>query len=96
MADPLTFDQQSGLIFSGLIIGAILGAVYGYSHDNERKIKTIWAFVALLIAGIGGGLYFFSDQIEVFYNFTISYGVAFAIIGLISKKIHHRYYGYGS
>ena len=94
MADPLTFVHQVGLISSGLIIGSILGAVYGYSHDNERKTKTIWAFVALLIAGIGGGLYFFSEQIEVFYIFTISYGIAFAVVGLGSKKIHQRYWGY--
>lgn len=94
MAEALTFDQSLGLISSGIIIGGILGAVYGHSGDDNRKSKTIWAFIALLIAGIGGGLYFFSDQIEVFYTFTIPYGVAFTVIGLIAKKIYKKRYGY--
>ena len=96
MVEALTFVQNLGLISSGIIIGGILGAVFSYSGDDNRKGKTIWAFVALLIAGIGGGLYFFSDQIEVFYTFTIPYGVGFAVIGLIAKKFYKDRYGYKS
>ena len=48
MADPLTFDQQSGLIFSGLIIGAILGTqeVTCHSIISKKFVQQLGAMLA--------------------------------------------------
>jgi len=95
MVELLNFESL-GLIFAGIFVGGILGAFYGYSHDDNRKTKAIMVFGGILATAIGGGLYFFSlnGQLEVFNIFTISYSVAFIIIGLIAKKIHQRYHGF--
>jgi len=96
MVELLNFESL-GLILAGIFVGAILGAFYGYSHSDTRKTKAMMIFAGILATAIGGGLYFYSlnGQLEVFNIFTISYSVAFIIIGLIAKKIHQRYYGYG-
>jgi len=77
MTEILNFEQTLGLISAGVLVGGILGAFYGYSHDDKRKGKAIMVFAAILIAAIGGGLYFFSinAQIEIFNFFTISYAI---------------------
>lgn len=86
-----------GLLVAGLLVGAILGVMYGYTSDDKRKKVAITAFTGILIASIGGGLYFYSinNQMETFNIFTIFYAIGFGILALIANKIHHRYYGWG-
>lgn len=93
----LEFSTNFGLLLAGLLVGAILGVMYGYTSDDKRKKVAITAFSGILIAAIGGGLYFYSinNQTQTFYIFTIFYGIGFGILALIANKIHHKYYGWG-
>ena len=86
-----------GLLVAGFLVGAILGVMYGYTSDDKRKKVAITAFAGILIASIGGGLYFYSinNQTDTFNIFTIFYATGFGILALIANKIHHRYYGWG-
>ncbi len=88
---------NGGLLISGLLVGAVLGVMYGYTSDDKRKKITIAAFVSILVAVIWGGLYFYSltNQTDTFNIFTIFYVVGFGILALITNKIHHKYYGWG-
>lgn len=85
MAELLNLESF-GLIFSGILVGGILGAFYDYSHDDNRKTKAIMVFAGILVATIGGGLYYFFSLNSQMGVFTISYAVAFIIIGLTAKK----------
>lgn len=93
----IEFSRNFGLLLSGFLVGVILGVMYGYSSDEKRKKIAISAFSGILIAAIGGGLYFYSinNQTQTFYIFTIFYTIGFGIFALIANKIHHRYYGFG-
>jgi hypothetical protein len=88
---------NGGLVIAGLLVGAVLGVMYGYTSDDKRKRITITAFVGILVAVIGGGLYFYSlsNQTDTFNIFTIFYVIGFGILALIANKIHHKYYGWG-
>lgn len=88
---------NGGLLIAGFLVGAVLGVMYGYTSDDKRKKVTITAFAGILIASIGGGLYFYSlsNQTDVLNIFTIFYVIGFGILASIANKIHHRYYGWG-
>lgn len=89
--------QNIGLLISGLLVGAILGVMFGYTSDDKRKKVAITTFAGILVAAIGGGLYFYSinNQLQTFNIFTIFFAIGFGIAALIANKIHHRYYGWG-
>ena len=98
LEELLTFLAENlGLLLSGILVGGILGATYGYTNESKLKRISIITFGGILIAAIGGGLYFYSNnsQLDTFNVFTIFYAIGFIIIGLIANKIHFRYYRSG-
>jgi hypothetical protein len=92
------FDSMSiGMIVAGFAIGIILGIFYGITGDEKTKRIAITSFVGIIVAAIGGGLYFYTlhNAILNFVLLSVSYGVGFGLAALISNKHYKKHHGWG-
>ncbi|MEM4378948.1 MAG: hypothetical protein QXX85_08215 [Candidatus Nitrosotenuis sp.] len=88
-------NDNIGMIFAGAIIGCILGGLHGYTSDDKRKRTITYSFVGIIIAVIGGGLYFYSNKLLInnFIAFVIFYAAGFGLMHIFSSVVYNKSHG---
>ncbi len=86
-------ETELWLYLAGLLIGAILGGIFGFSRVQRIKIATISAFTIILVAAIGEGFSLFGDtQFFKFDSFALLIAVGFGIFALAGVLYNKKRY----
>lgn len=81
-------ELNLALSLAALLIGILLGAIFIFSKEAKRD--AIRVFGAIVLAAIGGGLYYFqTEQLNTLWQFLSLLVIGF-VLPLIGKLIYKR------